>query len=76
MGHPICVNPDSRLAREAAANGWEVREFADPRAPRNIPAQNLLEHRLTKVVAGVSMAGLTAYAGAALSRRFAPDSAR
>ncbi len=28
VGHPICVNPDERLRRTAAARGWKVETFA------------------------------------------------
>lgn len=27
VGHPVAVNPDARLARVAAARGWEVLRF-------------------------------------------------
>jgi len=27
VGHPVAVNPDSALRREARRNGWEVRDF-------------------------------------------------
>ncbi len=30
VGHPVAVNPDRALAREAAERGWEVRVFERP----------------------------------------------
>ena len=27
VGHPVAVNPDAQLRREARANGWEIRDF-------------------------------------------------
>ena len=28
VGHPVAVNPDSRLARHAGANGWPIVHFS------------------------------------------------
>ena len=30
VGHPVAVNPDRRLKKYAAEQGWEVRTFKDP----------------------------------------------
>jgi HAD superfamily hydrolase (TIGR01490 family) len=30
VGHPVAVNPDKDLAREALDRGWEIRHFARP----------------------------------------------
>jgi HAD superfamily hydrolase (TIGR01490 family) len=30
VGHPVAVNPDKDLAREAAERSWEIRRFAQP----------------------------------------------
>ncbi|WP_127573312.1 HAD family hydrolase [Georgenia faecalis] len=30
VGHPVAVNPDRALRREALARGWEIRDFARP----------------------------------------------
>jgi HAD superfamily hydrolase (TIGR01490 family) len=27
VGHPVAVNPDAQLRRQARANGWEIRDF-------------------------------------------------
>jgi phosphoserine phosphatase len=27
VGHPICVNPDARLRREAETRGWSIEAF-------------------------------------------------
>src|SRR6476646_650178 len=40
VGHPVAVNPDAQLRREARANGWEVRDFRTGRkaAKVGVPA--------------------------------------
>jgi HAD superfamily hydrolase (TIGR01490 family) len=30
VGHPMAVNPDRELRREAEANGWQIRDFRRP----------------------------------------------
>ena len=30
VGHPVAVNPDRELRREAEANGWQIRDFRRP----------------------------------------------
>jgi len=49
VGHPVVVNPDRALAREAEERGWEVREFSNP-----VPlGQRVGEHARTgAIVAG------------------------
>jgi HAD superfamily hydrolase (TIGR01490 family) len=38
VGHPVAVNPDKALRKEALERGWEVQVFARPvRATRTIP---------------------------------------
>ncbi|MBN1336571.1 MAG: HAD-IB family hydrolase [Deltaproteobacteria bacterium] len=32
VGHPVCVDPDRRLAREARRNGWPVEDWDAPSA--------------------------------------------
>ena len=34
VGHPVAVNPDKALRREAEARGWEIRAFEHPRPLR------------------------------------------
>ncbi len=34
VGHPVAVNPDRALRREAAARGWQVLDFSQPVALR------------------------------------------
>jgi HAD superfamily hydrolase (TIGR01490 family) len=34
VGHPVAVNPDRGLLREAEARGWEIRTFENPRPLR------------------------------------------
>jgi HAD superfamily hydrolase (TIGR01490 family) len=40
VGHPVAVNPDAQLRREARSNGWEVRDFRTGRkaAKVGVPA--------------------------------------
>jgi HAD superfamily hydrolase (TIGR01490 family) len=40
VGHPVAVNPDAHLRREARTNGWEVRDFRTGRkaAKVGVPA--------------------------------------
>ncbi len=39
VGHPVAVNPDKALRKEAAERGWPVRVFARPVRPtRRLPA--------------------------------------
>jgi HAD superfamily hydrolase (TIGR01490 family) len=38
VGHPVAVNPDKQLRKEAAERGWPVRDFVRPvRASRRLP---------------------------------------
>jgi HAD superfamily hydrolase (TIGR01490 family) len=34
VGHPVAVNPDRSLLKEAEARGWEIRTFENPRPLR------------------------------------------
>ena len=40
VGHPVAVNPDAQLRREARSNGWEIRDFRTGRkaAKVGVPA--------------------------------------
>ena len=38
VGHPVAVNPDKALRKEAAERDWPVREFAQPVRARRLPA--------------------------------------
>ena len=72
VGHPVVVNPDRELAREAKARDWEVRWFS-----RKVP----LRRRVTMPAPGPAMAmggGLAATVAAAVVvfwwlRREMPD---
>lgn len=35
VGHPVAVNPDRGLLKEAEARGWEIRTFENPRPLRD-----------------------------------------
>ncbi len=66
VGHPVAVNPDRALLREALARGWEIRIFEIPRPLR--------ERRTVTppkpVVVGVGAAGAAVATGAALWWRY------
>lgn len=77
VGHPVAVNPDRKLAEHARNNGWEIREFSDPRRPANAPEAGLLDSPWVKAgVGAVGFAGVAAVsvAGVAVQRHFADRS--
>src|SRR5215217_3122933 len=55
VGHPVAVNPDRELRREAEQRGWDVREFRRPVRLRTRIA-SAATHPRTQVVAGVGAA--------------------
>ncbi len=57
VGHPIVINPDRELSKEATERGWEIREFSNPVPLR----QRVSEHAKT----GALVAGAGAIAGGA-----------
>ena len=61
VGHPVAVNPDRGLLKEAEARGWEIRTFENPRPLRegSIAAPR-------PAVLGAGVLGLGLAAGAAL----------
>ena len=70
VGHPVAVNPDRALLREAEARGWEIRTFENPQPLRegSIAAPS-------PAVLGAGVLGLGLAAGAALlwrTRKAAP----
>ena len=70
VGHPVAVNPDRGLLKEAEARGWEIRTFENPRPLRegSIAAPK-------PAVLGAGVLGLGMAAGGALlwrTRRTAP----
>lgn len=78
VGHPVAVNPDKALRKEATARGWEVRDFTHPvrlrdrmteRLPRvNSPTAPAV---LSAVAAGVAAAGVLWAASRRRDRRAA-----
>ena len=52
VGHPVAVNPDRELRREAEAQGWDVRDFRRPVRLRTRIAKTAA-HPQTRVTAGV-----------------------
>lgn len=72
VGHPVAVNPDRGLLKEAEARGWEIRTFDNPRPLRE---GSITAPRPRTIGAGAVGAGLAA--GAALwwrTRRAKPTS--
>jgi HAD superfamily hydrolase (TIGR01490 family) len=60
VGHPVAVNPDRDLRREAETRGWDIRDFRRPVRLRTRIAETA-SHPRTRVAAGV-MAALAAAA--------------
>jgi len=73
VGHPVAVNPDRALRRHARAQGWPVRTFARPVAPRQarFPAVATLA-----AAAALSAVGGWAWGRSARERRDRPLPAR
>jgi HAD superfamily hydrolase (TIGR01490 family) len=60
VGHPVAVNPDKDLRREAEAAGWDIRDFRRPVRLRTRIVRTASEPR-TQITAGV-VAGVAAVA--------------
>jgi len=58
VGHPVAVNPDRDLRKEAEARGWDIRDFRRPVRLRTRIAQTATKPK-TQAAAGV-LAGLAA----------------
>ncbi len=58
VGHPVAVNPDRELRKEAETRGWDIRDFRRPVRLRTRIARSASQPR-TQVAAGVA-AGLAA----------------
>ncbi len=59
VGHPVAVNPDRDLRKEAEARGWDVRDFRRPVRMRSRIAATAA-HPRTRVAAGVFAAAVAA----------------
>ena len=59
VGHPVAVNPDRELRREAEAHGWDVRDFRRPVRLRTRIAKTAA-HPRTRVTAGLVAAVVAA----------------
>jgi HAD superfamily hydrolase (TIGR01490 family) len=57
VGHPVAVNPDRALLKEAEARGWEIRTFENPRPLRE---GSIAAPKLATVGAGALGLGLAA----------------
>jgi HAD superfamily hydrolase (TIGR01490 family) len=58
VGHPVAVNPDRALAREARERGWEIRTFSNPVRLRDRAAVRLPVLTGAAVVVALVVAGL------------------
>jgi HAD superfamily hydrolase (TIGR01490 family) len=58
VGHPVAVNPDRELRKEAETRGWDIRDFRRPVRLRTRIARTAA-HPKTRVAAGV-VAAVTA----------------
>jgi HAD superfamily hydrolase (TIGR01490 family) len=75
VGHPVAVNPDRALRREAAARGWPVLDFTQP-VPlrRRLPGPTTLDRShvtaaVALAVAAAGTAGAVWYSGHRRDRR-------
>jgi HAD superfamily hydrolase (TIGR01490 family) len=59
VGHPVAVNPDRELRKEAEAHGWDVRDFRRPVRLRTRIAKTAA-HPRTRVTAGLVAAVVAA----------------
>ncbi len=59
VGHPVAVNPDKDLRREAEARGWDIRDFRRPVRLRTRIAQTATRPK-TQITAGVVAAAAAA----------------
>jgi HAD superfamily hydrolase (TIGR01490 family) len=60
VGHPIAVNPDRDLRKEAETNEWDIRDFRRPVRLRTRIAQTAV-HPRTRVAAGLAAAVAAAF---------------
>ena len=59
VGHPVAVNPDKELRKEAETEGWDIRDFRRPVRLRTRIVQTAA-HPSTRVAAGVVAASAAA----------------
>jgi HAD superfamily hydrolase (TIGR01490 family) len=60
VGHPVAVNPDKELRREADARGWQVRDFRRPVRMRTRIAQTVPAPKATIPAVAVGVAAVAA----------------
>jgi HAD superfamily hydrolase (TIGR01490 family) len=63
VGHPVAVNPDRELRREAEQQGWDVREFRRPVRLRTRIATAATQPRTQVVAAAVAAVAVAAVFG-------------
>ena len=70
VGHPVAVNPDRSLRREAATRGWPVLDFTQP-APlrRRLPGQDAPPVTMAAVALGATAVSAVLAWSAVRSRR-------
>jgi len=77
VGHPVAVNPDRELRKEAETRGWDVRDFRRPVRMRTRLVETAA-HPRTQVAAGVVAAVVAAaiVGYLVLRSRFSPRGSR
>ena len=70
VGHPVAVNPDRALRREAATRGWPVLDFTQPTPlRRRLPGQNARPATMVAVALGATVVSAALAWSAVRSRR-------
>ena len=60
VGHPVAVNADKDLRREADERGWEIRDFRSPVRLRSRIASAVPAPKTSLAAAGVGVAAVAA----------------
>ena len=62
VGHPIAVNPDRELRREAERRGWKIRDFRRPvRLRQRLPQVSAPSPGVAAAVGSVAVAGVVGW---------------
>ena len=62
VGHPIAVNPDHALRREAERRGWQIRDFRRPvRLRQRLPQVSAPPPAATAVFVSVAVGALVGW---------------
>jgi hypothetical protein len=63
VGHPVAVNPDKGLRREAEDRGWETRDFRSPVRLRSRIASAVPSARTSYLAGAVGVVAVAAVLG-------------